>query len=202
MEITDNADLHALYGTPSIRAQKKQLDKLDRHARLLIAHSPFLVLGSSSPKGGTDVSPRGDLPGFVRVLDDRTLLIPDRPGNKRVDTMGNILDNPQVGMIFLVPGMDETLRVNGRARITTDPEMLEASSVQGRAPKSGLLVEVDEVFLHCPKALVRSHLWNPEHHVDRSRFPSLGQMLADQIEGVDAGEADSQLEHDIKEKLY
>ena len=151
-KITDTETLEAHYGEPSELARIKAIKKLDKHCRNFIAQSPFLVIGSSSADGA-DVSPKGDGPGFVAVLDDTTLLIPDRLGNNRVDTMRNIIDNPDVAMIFFVPGMNETLRVNGKAEIVTDPALLEPLSVRGKAPKSGILIKVDEAFLHCAKAL-------------------------------------------------
>ncbi len=194
--------LREVYGTPSDLVQRKTLARLDRHCRRFIAASPFLVIGSAAADGQADVSPRGDAPGFVRVLDDRSLLIPDRPGNKRLDTLSNVAENPEVALIFFVPGMNETLRINGRARVTFEAALLEASAVQGKTPKSGLVVEVREAFLHCAKALIRSRLWDPETRVDRRDFPSLGRMIADQIEGVDAEAADTRIEESYKERLY
>jgi PPOX class probable FMN-dependent enzyme len=185
--------LRELYGEPGEGAIKKQLPGLDRHCRAFIALSPFLVVASSGADGNCDASPRGDAPGFVAVLDDTTLLIPDRPGNRRVDTLGNVTGNPHVGLIFFVPGMNETLRVNGTVRITTDPALLEPLAVQGKVPRSGMLVAVEEAYLHCARALLRADLWNPEKHIDRASFPSLGRMIADQIHGVDAEEADRSL---------
>ncbi len=194
-------DLRAYYGEINPRAARKQMPKLDAHARNFIAHSPFMVIASAGPSG-SDASPKGDAPGFVQVLDERTLLIPDRPGNNRVDTMGNILDNPRVALLFLVPGVNESLRVNGRARITTDEALLRPLAVQGKAPRSGLLVEVEEVFLHCGKALIRSKLWDAGRHVDRRSFPSMGQMLADQIGGLDPEAVQKEVEERYRTGLY
>jgi len=202
MPIECKADLREFYGEPSERARRKQLPKLDAHCRSIIAHSPFLVLSSAGADGRSDASPRGDAPGFVAVLDDHSLLIPDRPGNNRVDSLSNIMENPHVGLLFLVPGMNEMLRVNGRARIVTDRERLEGLSAQGKAPRSGLLVEVEEAYLHCGKALIRANLWDPATHIDRSSLPSLGKMLADQIGGLDVEQTERALEENYRTKLY
>ena len=188
--------LREFYGPPSERSARKQMAKLDAHARNFIALSPFMVVASAA-MGGADASPKGDPPGFVKVVDDHRLIIPDRPGNNRVDTMSNIVENHHVGLLFLVPGMCETLRVNGRAHITTDPEVLEPLSVNGRLPVSATVVEVDDVYLHCGKALIRADLWNAEKQVDRKSFPSMGQMLADQI--ADSGDGE-ELDKDIQER--
>lgn len=194
--------LRAAYGEPSDLVRRKALDRLDRHCRALIEASPFLVIGTADAQGRQDVSPRGDPPGFVAVLDEHRLLIPDRPGNKRLDSLANVLENPRVGLLFMIPGMNETLRVNGRGSIVTDPELLEPLAVQGKAPPSALLVEVEEAFLHCAKAFLRSKLWDPEAQVDRKRFPTLGRMIADQIADVDAEAADQRIEEAYREKLY
>jgi PPOX class probable FMN-dependent enzyme len=200
--VDDAIELRELYGQPLERALKKQLSHLDRHCRAFIALSPFLVLATSSAEGSCDASPRGDAPGFVDVLDDQTLLIPDRQGNNRVDSLGNVVGNPHVGLLFLVPGMDETLRVNGTARVVTDPELLNPLAVNGRVPRSGLLVNVEEAYLQCGKALIRSDLWNPEKRIDRATFPSLGQIMADQIEGLDARETECSVEESYRSRLY
>lgn len=201
LTITDKAVLRDHYGEPGKLSTGKTLAGLDKHCRNFIAASPFLVIGSSAADGA-DVSPKGDVPGFVAVLDDNTLLIPDRRGNNRVDTLDNILENPCVAVIFLVPGMNETLRVNGRASITTDPALLEPLTVQGKVPRSGILVAIDEAFLHCAKALIRSKLWDPATQIDRKEFPTLGRMLADQIEGVEVAAADALVEESSKNQLY
>ena len=201
-EIRSQDSLHAYYGEPNARAAKKQMDRLDKHCRHFISISPFFVLATSGP-GGTDASPRGDAPGFVSVVDDNTLIVPDRMGNNRVDSMSNILENPNVGLLFLVPGMSETLRINGKARVTVDEELLEPMSVRGKCPKSGLLVEVEEVFMHCAKALMRSHLGDSERHIERSSFPTLGQIFKDQIAGIeDAGETDKAIQEGYTTRLY
>lgn len=195
-------DLHALYGEPNERARKKQLSRLDEHCRNFIAISPFVAISSAAADGGCDCSPKGDAPGFVKVVDESTLLIPDRLGNNRVDTFKNVIENPQVGLLFFVPGVNEMLRVNGRAELTTDEALLAPLAVNGRAPRSGLVVTVEEAFLHCAKALIRSDLWNPETRIDRATFPTMGRMLADQIEGLDPEEADRYTEESIRKRLY
>lgn len=190
------------YGEPTPVAIAKQLARLDRHARAFIALSPFVVVASSDAAGRGDATPRGDAPGFVAVLDDRTLLLPDRPGNRRVDTMLNVSENPRVGLLFLVPGINETLRVNGAARFTADAALLARCSAQGRPPVAGLLVAAEEVFFHCGKALIRSDLWNPDRRVERSSFPTLGRILADQIAGTDAAQTDRNLDEAYRTRLY
>jgi PPOX class probable FMN-dependent enzyme len=200
--IDSKTDLRAQYGAPSDRAVRKQLAKLDAHCRNFIALSPFLVIATSGADGLADASPRGDAPGFVAVLDDSTLLIPDRPGNNRVDSLGNILDNPGVGIIFFVPGINETLRVNGHARITNDADLLAPLAVQGKPPRSGLLVEIKEAYLHCGKALIRSKLWDPASRIERDRFPSLGKILVDQLGGADVAASERSIEEAYRDRLY
>lgn len=201
--IGDATTLRSLYGEPSVRAVQKQLPALDRHCRNFIAHSPFLCLGSAQPGGPADVSPRGDAPGFVQVVDDRTILIPDRPGNKRLDSMQNVLANPHVGLIFFIPGIEETLRINGRAEIVTDRSRLEALAAQGKVPQSALLVHVDEAYLHCAKALRRSRLWQDDYKLPKGAFPSLGQMLKDQLAlEADAAQLDQGLEAAYAKTMY
>lgn len=200
--VQSEQELRTRYGETSRLAAAKQLPRLDVHARRFIALSPFLVISSHGGDGLGDVSPKGDAPGFVQVLDDRSLLIPDRPGNNRLDTLSNLLVNDGVGLLFLIPGVCETLRVNGRARVVTDDDLLAPTAVRGRLPTAGILVAVEEVYLHCAKALVRSKLWDDDHKVERRVLPSLGQMLADQIAGLDAAEADARVEDSIKNRLY
>jgi uncharacterized protein len=200
--IEDPERLREVYGAPSERALKKQLSRFDKHCRAFIARSPFLVIASSDPSGRCDASPKGDAPGFVEVLDDETLLIPDRLGNNRVDTISNLLERPGVGLIFFVPGLNETLRVNGRARITTDAALLEPLAVNRKVPRSGILVSADEIYFHCGKALIRSDLWNPEKQLRRSEFPSLGHILADQIGGITVEESERLTAESYKTRLY
>jgi PPOX class probable FMN-dependent enzyme len=200
--VDDPADLRARYGAVHPLARDKVLDRLDRHARAFVELSPFLVLGTADAGGRQDVSPRGDPPGFVKVLDERTLAVPDRPGNRRVDSLGNILANPEVGLLFFVPGVSETLRVNGRARVSTESGLLDRLAVAGRPALSALVVEVREVFFHCGKALIRSRLWDDGARIERSRFPSLGRILADQVAGVEAGRAEREVEEGYRSRLY
>jgi uncharacterized protein len=178
--IADVATLRELVGTPSERAVRKQLAALDRHCRAFIARSPFLLLGTSGLDGRCDVSPKGDRPGFVLVLDERTLVIPDRPGNKRLDSLQNIVANPHVGLLFLIPGMDETLRVNGTAELVRDDELLERTAVDGKRPLLGIVVHIEETFLHCARSFLRAQLWDPEHFMARDEMPSLARMITDQ----------------------
>ena len=196
-------ELRSSYGEPSERAVKKSLDRLDRHCRRFIELSPFVVLASAGADGRVDCSPRGDPAGFVAVLDERTILLPDRRGNNRADSLTNVLENPNVGMLFMIPGVDETLRLNGRARLTTDPARLEPLAVNGRVPRSGLVVEVEEVFLQCTKALVRSRLWADETRVERkAALPPFGQMLADHIGESDGEKVDREIRARVRETLY
>ena len=201
--IEDIGEIRDIYGEPNERAVKKQLPKLEKHSRAFIAMSPFIVLSTCDAEGRLDASPKGDAPGFVTVLDDETLLIPDRLGNNRVDSISNILEHPRIGLLFLVPGIRETLRVNGLAQITVDPALMEAAAVNGKPPRSCILVTADEVYFHCGKALIRSDLWNPEKHVARKDFPSLGVVIADQIgQKVEPKEAERMTEESYVARLY
>ncbi len=199
--ITSEDDLRALHHAPMSRATDKVLDHLDTHCRAVIERSPFCVIATQGGDGA-DVSPRGDPPGFVKVLNDQTLLLPDRVGNNRLDAMCNLLVNPRIGMLFLVPGMGETLRINGTARITDDESVLAACAVQGRAPKIGLVVRVAEAFLHCAKALSRSGLWDASRHIDRSVLPSYAEMLLDHVNGLTEAENARQSDVMAKRGLY
>jgi uncharacterized protein len=202
-DMIDDADqLRETYGAPSERSLKKQLSRLDKHCRDFIARSPFLVIASADSRGRCDASPKGDAPGFVRVIDDETLLIPDRLGNNRIDTLGNLVARPGVGLIFFVPGINETLRINGRAGITTDPALLDPLAVDGKVPRSGILVSAEEVYFHCGKALIRSDLWNPEKQIRRADFPSLGRILADQIGGISVEESERYTAEGYRTRLY
>src|SRR5271154_4754485 len=178
--VDDEAALRGLYQEPTELAILKQLDRLDGHCRNFLAHSPFAVIGSTKLGRGTDVSPRGDAPGFARVLDDHTIAIPDRPGNNRLDTMSNIVTDAEVGLLFFIPGIDETLRINGTARLSQDRELLAAAAVNGREPRLVIIVTVKEAFLHCGKALKRSKLWHDDYRVDKRAFPTLGRMIVEQ----------------------
>ncbi len=174
--IRDEESLRKLLGEPSELVNAKVSDRLNEVTRRFVDRSPFVLLATAAADGSCDVSPRGDPPGFVRVLDERTLLIPERPGNRLADSLRNILVNPHVGLLFVIPGVGDTLRANGRATLVTDPELLEPSAVEGKTPKLGILVEVDQVFTHCSKAFIRSQLWNPDQFVDRAELPSSGEV--------------------------
>jgi len=188
--VTSEATLRDIVGgEPSEVARRKEIPALDVHARTFIARSPFLLLGTAGADGRCDVSPKGDAPGFVRVLDDHHLLVPDRPGNKRLDGMRNILVNPHVGLIFLVPGNDFTLRVNGRACITRDPEALRSLAAQGKVPLVAIGVEVEEVFLHCARSFRRGKLWDQSSWPGADALPSMPCMLYDQTGGAMSLEA-------------
>jgi PPOX class probable FMN-dependent enzyme len=201
-DITDPAALREHFGPVSALAEKKVLSKLDAHCRAFIALSPFAVLATCNAQGRMDASPRGDAPGFVAVLDDHTLLLPDRPGNRLIDSYSNVLANPGVGLIFFVPGINETVRVNGRARVVTGEDLLERVEAQGKVPKTGLLITVEEAFFHCAKALIRSQLWDPATRIERKSFPTLGQVIADQIAGVEAATADVSIDQSYRDRLY
>ncbi len=201
-QITDLARLEGIYGAPSGAAVEKELDYLHPHYRLLIAKSPFVVLATGGPDG-LDTSPRGDAPGFVQVQDDKTLLLPDRKGNNRIDSLRNILADPQVALLFMIPGVGETLRVNGRASITTAPEVLERFRVEDALPRSVIVVKVDAVFFQCSRALWRSKLWEPAAQIERSSLPSLGTMVQDiSRDKIKAVDYDHNLYPRLKSTLY
>lgn len=181
--VSSFGEITARHPEPMLRATGKVLPALDRHCRAMIERSTFCVISSFGPNGA-DVSPRGDPPGFCRILDDRHLLLPDRIGNNRFDTMGNLFHNPAVGMLFLVPGMSEILRINGSARITDDQALLAPSAVRGHVPKVGLVIAVKEAYLHCAKAVNRARLWDASMHINRAELPSYMDMLGDQVEGL------------------
>ena len=178
--VGDEVALRGLYAEPMELAVLKQLDHLDKHCRNFLAHSPFCVIGSTRAGKGTDVSPRGDAPGFARVLDDYTVAIPDRPGNNRLDTMSNIVADADVGLLFFIPGIDETLRINGTAMLSTGPGEIARCTDERRAPRAVVRVGVREAYLHCAKAFMRSRLWEPASRVERATLPTLGRMIADQ----------------------
>lgn len=178
--IESEAALRERYDPPPPLIDRKVLPALDGHCRRFIARSPLVMVATADAAGACDVSPRGDPPGFVAVLDDRRLLIPDRKGNNRLDAFRNVLGNPHVGLLFLVPGIDDTLRVNGRASIAADAALLEPLAVRGVVPKAGLLVEVAEAYLHCGRAFKRGRVWDPGGYAARGELPTLAQMLRDQ----------------------
>ena len=200
--IKDVATLRSLYGEPMEPAIAKEVDHVHPHYRAMIEASPFMVMATSGPDG-LDVSPRGDPPGFVVVEGDRTLLIPDRRGNNRADSLNNLVADPRIALLFLIPGVGETLRVNGRAEICVDPAMLERFPAQGKLPRSVIVVRVERVYFQCPKALVRSDLWNPTKHVERRSLPSSGTILADITRGqVGGAEYDAAYPERLKATIY
>lgn len=177
--ISSRAELRTHYREAGGKAVAKEIRVLDQHCRTFIASSPFVLIGSSDGNGNADVTPKGDRPGFVAVLDDVTLAIPDRPGNNRLDTLENVLVNPAIGLLFLIPGMDETLRVNGEASLTVDPALCERLAVDGKPPLSVMIVKVKAAYMHCAKAFMRSELWSPDTWPDRASLPTLGAILKD-----------------------
>ncbi|ANH74444.1 pyridoxamine 5'-phosphate oxidase, FMN-binding family protein [Ralstonia insidiosa] len=196
------ADLEAVYGTPNPRSVLKEIDHLNADYRAFVEASPFIVL-SSVGEQGTDASPKGDAPGFVRILDERTLVIPDRPGNNRIDNLRNIVEDGRVSVLFIVPGAGETLRVNGTATISTDPELLAASAVQGKLPRSVIIVNVQSVYFHCSKAVVRSRLWERGAQETKPALPTAGRILQHISGGAFDGEAyDRELPERLKTTLY
>jgi len=199
--ITSLKGLRAVYRLPGDSAVKKVLPHLDKHCVNFISLSPFCVLSTSRAKGSVDASPKGGDPGFVQVRDAKTLLLPDWPGNNRLDSLENIMENPHVGMMFFVPGIDETLRINGRALLSTDPSLRADFSIDNKLPISVLIITVEESYLHCARAIWRADLWNSDNYVDRKLLPSMGQMLADQIKGYDGVSADKMMA-DHRNKLY
>ena len=199
----DAAAVRAAIGEPSELVQSKILDSLDVHCRSFIERSPFVAVATVGADGRADVSPRGDPAGFVRVVDDRTLAIPDRPGNKLIDTLRNVLDTSAVGLLFLVPGVGETLRVNGTAYVTDDAELLAGMVVNGRTPLVAIVVEIEEAFLHCAKAFIRSRLWDPATQIDRKQLPTLARMIHDQLAlQQPVEELDAYVEDSYRTTLY
>jgi PPOX class probable FMN-dependent enzyme len=205
--IESEGKLREKFGEIHPLAIAKSRPALDRHSRQFIAMSPFLVISTADADGKADLSPRGDPPGFVHVVDAHTVLIPDRPGNNRLDTMSNITANPNVGCLFFIPGFEDTLRLNGKARLTDDAELLSHCEVNGKVPKVGILIAVEEVFLHCAKALKRSKLWGLDYRQDRSQMPSIARIILEQtceggVDEAEAAEADRGVEGDYKTGLY
>ncbi|MBK6388778.1 MAG: pyridoxamine 5'-phosphate oxidase family protein [Rhodoferax sp.] len=205
--VKDEKDLRSLFPATHPIAVEKCQNHLDKHAMNFVARSPFLCIGTQSLDGSADVSPRGDPCGFVKILDDKTLLIPDRPGNNRLDTHTNILANPAVGLLFMVPGFDDTMRVNGKAKITRDPDLLALMVVNDRMPTVAIVVTVEEVFIHCAKAFRRSKLWDPSQRQNRSDMPSLLKIIMDQTTGApndpeEMKKIDAGLEDEYQKTMY
>jgi PPOX class probable FMN-dependent enzyme len=200
--LTTIEELETIYGEPNERALRKEIPYVNEDYRAFIELAPFLVLATAGPEG-LDCSPRGDAPGFVRIIDEKTLAIPDRVGNNRIDSLRNIIVEPRLALLFVVPGVGETLRVNGRGRISNDAALLESFAVDGKLPRTVLLVDVDAVYFHCSKALARSRLWDPARHVERSRLPSTGSILK-RLSGdtFDAVKYDLELVERLRTGLY
>jgi PPOX class probable FMN-dependent enzyme len=203
VNISSETALRAVIGDAHPITVDKELDHLDVHALHFIELSPFLCIGTTNSEGRADVSPRGDPPGFVTVLDDRTLLIPERPGNRRADTMLNVMAEPVVGLIFFLPGVEETLRISGHATVIDDPAAMADLAVQGKTPKVGIRVGIDQVFFHCAKALKRSRLWDHTTQIERAAFPTHGQIIRDQQQTREsAAEIDVLVKEDEEKNLY
>lgn len=201
--ITTEQELREVYARPVSRgAQQKVIPALEKHSLDFIARSPFIMLATKGADGLIDISPKGDAPGFVGVDGDRSILIPDRPGNNRLDNLTNLLTDPAIGVIFLIPGVGETLRVQGNAEIRTDADLLERFAVNGKLPLTIIRVDIVEVYLHCPKAFMRSGLWKPETYTDRKELPSLGQMINDQIGLNEVAKSQEELEAGFAKNLY
>ena len=201
--VTTEAQLREVVGSPSQRVLRKQIPSLDEYTRAFIAKSPFLLISSCDTEGHMDVSPKGDPPGFVRVLDDQTLVIPDRPGNRRADTFRNLLQSPQIGLLFLIPGKEETLRVSGTARIVRDLWVRKPMAIGGKVPDFAIVVNVREVFFHCAKCVIRSKLWDSDSWPALAGLPSLARAIVDQAkldESVE--EIQALIEKDARERLY
>ena len=181
-KISSTEELRRIYDQPKGRPLAKQIDRLEAHCRRFIELSPFLIMATSSADGFGDASPKGEAPGFVQVMDDRTLAIPDRPGNNRLDSMTNLLDNPKIGLIFLIPGVNETLRINGTAEIRDDDALLRRFEVNGKLPKTVIVVTAREVYLHCAKALMRSRLWDADAQAPERPIPTMSEMIRDQTD--------------------
>lgn len=202
--ITTEDELRSIVGGSSELVKRKVITYLDSHCQDFISRSPFLVISTSDETGFCDVSPRGDSPGFVLVLDEKRLVIPERPGNKRIDTMRNILSNPQAGLLFLIPGLGETLRVNGKASLVKDPAILEAMAVKGKSPLLGICIEVEECFIHCAKAMIRSKIWEPEAWSDKDSLPNAAKILIEhsKLDSMTEKELEESLQDGYKNRLY
>jgi uncharacterized protein len=194
--LSDVSELRPLYNNPSAMVVEKQIDWIDPHCRNFIARSPLVMISSIDPVRGMDVSPRGDPPGFVRILDEHHLAIPDRPGNNRLDTIENLLANPNVGLLFMIPGIAEVLRINGTARLTGAQPLLQSMAANGKLPKLAIVVKVTEVFLHCARAFMRARLWSDDYRLERNQLPTLGRMIVEQAHpaGLTVEAADARID--------
>ena len=203
--IADESQLRAVIGAPADLVVAKIANRLNDLTRQFIERSPFVCVATAAPDGGLDVSPRGDPAGFVRILDECTLLIPDRPGNRIADTLTNLLADSRIALLFLIPGIGDTFRVNGRAEITDDPDLLVASTVEGKTPRLGLLISIEQAYTQCSKAVIRSDLWNPQRHIERAELPSGGEVLRSLTDPeFDAAEYDRErrARYARRERLY
>jgi PPOX class probable FMN-dependent enzyme len=200
--VTTMEQLETLYGEKMPASVIKEIDHINASYRKLIETAPFVAVATAGPEG-LDCSPKGDAPGFVRILDDRTLAIPDRPGNNRIDGFRNIVRDPRIALLFLIPGVGETLRVNGRASISIDPDLMKSFAVNGKLPRCVLVVHIETVYFHCSKAIVRSKLWDPATQVERKSLPSTGTIIAELSQGKLGGETyDREAPEKIKAALY
>jgi uncharacterized protein len=202
--VTTETELQSIVGVPGNLVNNKVINHLDEHCINFVSLSPFCLLSTSDENGHCDVSPRGDKPGFAFVLDSKRIILPERPGNRRVDSMRNIISNPHIGLLFLIPGLGETLRVNGRACLVTDDELLDKMSERNRKPLIGIAIEVEECYIHCAKAFKRSGLWEPESWAEHSKLPSAAKILSDhaKLSKLSTEEIEAILSKDYKERLY
>ncbi|MEH7123249.1 pyridoxamine 5'-phosphate oxidase family protein [Bacillus sp. JJ1503] len=202
--ISSEEELRTLLGTPSKNVANKVIHHIDHHCKDFIAKSPILFISTSDTHGNCDTSPRGDAPGFVHIIDQQHIVIPERPGNKRMDSLRNIIANPHIGLIFVIPGLEETLRINGKACIIKDSDVLEKMAVQGKVPSLGIGVQVEECFIHCAKAFKRSKLWYPETWASKDQLPYPPQILADHINlpDVNSETIHTSLEESYSKRLY
>ena len=201
--IASREALRSHYGEPLDIAVACEKPKLDKHHKRFIAHAPFMCLATSGAGGQPSVSPKGDAPGFVHVLDDETLVIPDRPGNNKVESFCNILENPKVSLIFFIPGISESLRIHGDAQIVTDTKMLELGKARSKLPPAAIVVKVTKAYLHCGKALIRSRLWDPERHIEKGVIPPFGQVVKEQVGApMSAEEMQDVIDQEYEDKLY
>ncbi|MSO90931.1 MAG: pyridoxamine 5'-phosphate oxidase family protein [Acetobacteraceae bacterium] len=199
--ITTEAELEALYGLPSGAAVIKEIDHISEHYRAFIAAAPFVILATSGPEG-LDCTPRGDPPGFARVVDRHTVMLPDRRGNNRLDSLRNIVRDPRIALLFLIPGLGRTLRVNGRAVISTDPDLCASFTMEGKTPRSVIIVTAQRVYTQCPKALIRSHLWDPDRFKAESDLPSTGAIMQALQQDFDAETYEREYPQRLKETIY
>lgn len=202
--ITSTDELRVILGEPSKRAKAKVIHKLDEHCRTLLKHARFLVISTSNEDGSCDASPRGDAPGFVHIIDDHHIVIPERPGNKRIDSLQNIVSNPHVGLLFMIPGMEETLRINGNAHITRNQELLEKLEANQKVPQFGIVVEIQEIYIHCAKAFIRSKLWDTKTWPNRNELPSMATIVKAHAELRESSieEIEESLQESYTTRLY